>query len=97
LDELDVFALVVEALCSGNGDPLAGGAGGSGFEVFGIKITILFSFEAELDGGGRGIIDGCLEFRIRTRLDPEKSADAEARDQDDAGDERTQVPQVGLE
>jgi hypothetical protein len=92
-----MFSGVEESLRAGNRDPFPRAGSGGGIEVFGIKITILFSFEAELDGGGRGIIDGCLEFRIRTRLDPEKSADAEARDQDDAGDERTQVPQVGLE
>jgi hypothetical protein len=92
-----MFAGVEESLRAGNRDPFTRAGSGGGFEVFGIKIAILCSLEAELHGRRRRIIDGGLEFRIGTRLDPEESADAETRNENQAGDERTQAPQVGLE
>jgi hypothetical protein len=97
LDGCDVFALVEELLGGRNRNPLAWGGAFTGFEILGIEVAIVLGFETQLHCGWRCFLNGGVKFRIGTRLDPEKSTDAETRNENEAGDERTQAPQVGLE
>lgn len=91
-----MFSLAVKSLGFGDRYPFPRSGAGRGFEILGIVVAVLAVFDGKLHRGGRGVFDGCLEFRIGIRLDPEESANAETRDEDEASDEGAKISQVVL-
>jgi len=80
-------------------DPFAGcraGISRGKFEILWIVVAIRSGVETQLNGRRRSIVDGDLELRFGTGLEPDKAADADAHKEDDANDERPQTPQILL-
>lgn len=73
----------------GNGNPLAGRSVRARFVILWIVIPILRCIEVELDRRRRSVFDGRLEFRARGALKPEQPAEADARNENEAGDQGT--------
>jgi hypothetical protein len=86
VDEGLVFSLAVKARELGYRNPFSRSGPSFGIEIFRIVFAILRCLEGKLHTGGRGFDAAYLEFRVGMGLDPEKSAYAEARDQEKAGE-----------
>jgi hypothetical protein len=87
-----VFSLAVKVFGFGDRYPFPRAGLGLGFEILGIVVAFFAVFDVKFDTGGGGVFDGCLEFRIGMRLDPEKAADAQRGDQRHTGEKGSERP-----
>jgi hypothetical protein len=97
LNEYDVFAFVEKPLGPGDGNPLPRRAIGPWLKVLWVKLSVFSGLETELNTWRRGTVNGGPYLRFRLGVEPEKTADAKAHDQDDASQQRSQGLNILLE
>jgi hypothetical protein len=97
LDKYNVPPFVEKLLGSGDGNPFPGTGGGGGIKILGVIVSVFRRLETELKTWRTGTVNGGPHLGFRLGVEPEKTADAKAHDQDDASQQRSQGLNILLE
>jgi hypothetical protein len=97
LDKYNVLPFVEKLLGSGDGNPFPGTGGGGGIKILGVIVSVFRRLKTELNTWRTGAINGGPHLGFRLGVEPKKTADAKAHDQDDASQQRSQGLDILLE